>query len=168
MSRASLGNPPLAHGEPSSLTVESQTNESEPLLPELAGSLLVDKSGLPSPLHLIPLPEAHQAEQPLSSPPIPKSELLNLTPESQAKHREPPVGESNPQERTALGSSPVPESEPLTRKQLGKLFKKSHETIRKWEETGELADRGWEPVPGTGSNPKNPRLYRPRSTSATK
>ena len=51
--------------------------------------------------------------------------------------------------------------EPLTRKQLGVRFGKSHETIRIWEEAGKLASRGWDPVPGTGSSPNNPRLYSP-------
>lgn len=165
---ADLSNPLLVHSEPASAMVESQVDSDLPLLPDAASSPLVDDSELLAPLHLISLPSSHQAEQPLSSPPIPQSELLNNTPESQALQLMPPVGESNPQERTALGSSPVKESEPLNRKQLGKLLKRSHETIRKWEETGELADRGWSRVPGTGSNPKNPRLYRLMSTSATK
>lgn len=131
-----------------------------------------------------------QRQSPLSSPPIAQGELLDTTKESKALHSEPLGAESNPQERTALGSSPVAKSEPppggpaveaaveiqrtveetphLTREQLGKRFGLSRETIRKWEQTGELGDRGWEPVPGTRSNPKNPRLYRRIRTSATK
>lgn len=165
---AAPSSPLLVHSEPASAMVESQVDSDLPLAPRTASSPLVDDSELLAPLHLITLPSSHQAEQPLSSLPIAQGELLETTKESQDEHREPPVGESNPQERTALGSSPVTESEPLNRKQLGKLFKKSHETIRQWEETGKLALAGWEPVPGTGGSPRSPRLYRTRSTSATK
>ena len=38
---------------------------------------------------------------------------------------------------------------------------KTHETVRQWEKTGKLSEKGWEPVPDTGSSPANPRLYRP-------
>ena len=57
----------------------------------------------------------------------------------------------------------VEEAEHLTRDQLGKKFGKTREAVRQWEETGKLAEKGWELVPGTGTNPKNPRLYRPLS-----
>ena len=57
----------------------------------------------------------------------------------------------------------APKSQHLNRQQLGKYFGKSHETIRQWEADGKLAEKGWEVVPGTGSSPKKPRLYRPVS-----
>ncbi len=175
--------PLVVDSEPTSAMVESQVDSDLPLLPDAASSPLVDDSELLAPLHLITLPSSHQAEQPLSSLPIAQGELLETTPESQAKHREPLVAESNPQERTALGSSPVGKSEPpaggpaveaaveiqrtveetphLTREQLGKRFGKTREAVRQWEQTGKLTQMGWEPVPGTGRSPKNPRLYRP-------
>ncbi len=93
-----------------------------------------------------------QRQSPVSSPPIAQGELLNNTPESQVG-----VGESEPAVVVAIATQ---ESPHLTREQLGKRFKKSHETIRKWELTGKITPLGWEPVPGTGTNPKNPRLYR--------
>ncbi len=99
-----------------------------------------------------------QRQSPLSSPSIPQSELLDNTPESQ-------VGESEPVVVVAIATE---ESPHLTREQLGKRFGKTREAVRQWEQTGKLTQMGWEPVPGTGSNPKNPRLYRTRSTSATK
>lgn len=61
-------------------------------------------------------------------------------------------------------------SEPLgdmsqypTRKQLGKRLGVTRETIRKLEELGKLAEKGYEPIPGTGidTSPVNPRRYRP-------
>lgn len=58
----------------------------------------------------------------------------------------------------ALASSD--RSDHLTRKELGELLGVSHESIRVWEQRGDLKKRGWELVEGTGSSPKNPRLYR--------
>ena len=57
----------------------------------------------------------------------------------------------------------APKSQHLNRQQLGKYFGKSHETIRQWEVDSKLDEKGWEVVPGTGSSPKKPRLYRPVS-----
>lgn len=50
----------------------------------------------------------------------------------------------------------------LTRKELGKFFGVSHQTIANWEESGELEEQGWKLVPGTGTGrgPKNSRRYR--------
>ncbi len=93
--------------------VESQVDSDLPLLPDVASSLPVDGSELPDTKHLIPLPEVHQVEQPLSSPPVAQGELLDNTPESQAKHREPPVAESEPQESTPLSCPPMVDNEPL-------------------------------------------------------
>ena len=77
-----------------------------------------------------------------------------------------PLIEDGSEEEAAVEEAiaPVVESLQLTRDHLGKQFNVSRETIRKWEETGKLADKGWEVVPGTGTNPKNPRLYCPIGT----
>lgn len=41
------------------------------------------------------------------------------------------------------------ETEQLTRKQLGKILGVSHETIRAWEKSGKLKEKGWVVVPKT-------------------
>ena len=102
--------------------------------------------------------QLQQRQSPLSSPPIAQGEPL--------------VADNEPQDRTGAGRPPVVESEPaveeviapeetphLTREQLGKQFKVSRETIRKWELSGSLKKRGWVQVLGTGTSPTNPRLY---------
>ena len=119
----------------------------------------------------------------LSSPSVSEGKLSDTTPDSQADPSKPLVADSEPLENMALAvnpledipapaaasSEPVGESQQLTRKQLGELFGGiSHETIRQWDKAGKLASLGWSRVPGTGSSPKNPRLYRTSSPSATK
>lgn len=83
--------------------------------------------------------------------------------ESVASSADESVGEPAVEEAVevalAVGSLPVAASEPsveeviaatkpqhLNRQQLGKYFGKSHETIRQWEESGRLAEKGWEVV----------------------
>ena len=88
------------------------------------------------------------------------SSLLKLPSEPLAKEavevEEPATGEP---EEEAIAPAPSPH---LTREQLGEhIGGKSRETIRQWEVNGKLALEGWELVPGTGTSPKNPRLYRP-------
>lgn len=129
-------------------------------------------------------PQVTYSEPPLlnkvSNLPVGISEPLETTPESQVSESEPLVAEREPQDRSRAGRPPVVENEPaveaaiateesphLNRRELGKLFKKSHEAIRQWELTGKLTQMGWEPVPGTGGSPKNPRLYRRDRTSTT-
>ena len=80
---------------------------------------------------------------------------------------EPAAGEPEEEALVVATSEPAvveaiaaPKSQHLNRQQLGKYFGKSHETIRQWEADGKLAEKGWEVVPGTGSSPKKPRLYR--------
>ena len=93
------------------------------------------------------------------------SSLLEVASEPLAKEavevKEPAAGE--PEEAAVEEvARAVKGTQHLTRNQLGKLLGgKSRETIRKWEESGKLAAYGWEPIPDTGSSPKNPRLYRP-------
>ena len=95
--------------------------------------------------------------------PVDHYKLLEPTPESQVNESEPlevsspPVAASEPAIEVAIALEEAPH---LTREQLGKQFEVSRESIRKWEADGKLAEKGWELVPGTGTNPKNPRLYR--------
>ena len=92
------------------------------------------------------------------------SSLLDVSSEPLAKEAvevEEPFGiaQGTPEEEAIAAPKPPH----LNRQQLGKYFGKSHETIRQWEADGKLAEKGWEVVPGTGSSPKKPRLYRPVS-----
>ncbi len=112
--------PPAVYSEPSSLTVESQADHSQPLLPDAASTPLVDNGGLFIPLHLIPLPEASHTEKSVTSPLVRESEPLDVTPEQRVDESEPldatsslPIEESELQERTALTVPPVDKSETL-------------------------------------------------------
>ena len=146
----------------------------------------MDKREPPTTLQAVEPLEISALEESPSSLLEDSSELLEPTPEMPVKASEPLVVDNKPQALTA-GSPPVaasdppeeesvavaasepaieeaiavPKSQHLNRQQLGKYFGKSHETIRQWEADGKLAEKGWEVVPGTGSSPKNPRLYRP-------
>lgn len=167
--------------KPPSSPVGSGVDQSNPPLPEQASSLPVD---IAEPLTTMQAIEP--LEQSASSLPIANSELLEPMPEMPVNYDEPLVEEPAEVEAAiAVDSSPVATSEllvdepatsepleeeaiapaespHLTRNQLGQMLGgKTRETIRKWEESGKLSEKGWEPVPGTGSSPANPRLYRP-------
>ena len=187
------------YSEPLSTTVETQVDHSEPPLPEQPSSLSVNSGRLPAliqdPAQLEPASIEHSvislsvdySELPdtiIAEAEVDVSEPLEVT-SLPIEASEPPIDNSELQ--VLIASSPLvaasesavvevafatKETPHLTRKQLGERLEKSHETIRKWEESGRLAALGWEPVPGTGTgtgierNPKNPRLYRPTTTTA--
>lgn len=73
------------------------------------------------------------------------------------------IAEESHEKLPPKGAIAISSSDPvdyLTRKELGKLLGTSHESIRVWEQSGKLKERGWKPVPNTGGSPSNPIRYR--------
>lgn len=143
-------------GEEELVSSDSCVATSESLAPARADDIAAAMSSTPV-VHSDPV---NLRSLPASSLPVTKGEQKQAIDRNFLED----VGKSLPQHESA-----APSLRPqLTREQLGKILGVSRETIRIWEKSGKLAQLEWSRVPGTGSNPKNPRLYRLMSTSATK